>query len=279
MTLCPSEERLEHLLADKLSTVEQHAVARHVDRCVRCQETLAHLTGIPDTDMWLRAEHPPEGSEDEEALVRRLKRMPATLASVRMPTPESPAVPVTHFVDPTPAPFVPERPDVPGYEIMRELGRGGMGIVYQARQLALQRSVALKMILVGAHAGAKDIARFAGEAKVIARLQHPNIVQIYDVGDAAGRPYFALEFVAGGSLAQHLDGTPQPAYRAAAMIETLARAVHVAHTSGVVHRDLKPANILLDLSNQQSASSPGSDLSRSEPNAESRWLTCASQDY
>ena len=103
-----------------------------------------------------------------------------------------------------------EPPTVPGYEILGELGRGGMGVVYQARQIALQRTVALKMVLNGAHAGPKELARFRAEAGVIARLQHPNIVQIYDVGEAAGRPYFALEFVAGGSLAHHLDGTPQP---------------------------------------------------------------------
>jgi hypothetical protein len=120
-----------------------------------------------------------------------------------------------------------------------------MAVVYQARQVALQRTVALKMVLNGAHAGPKELARFRAEAAVLARLQHPNIVQIYDVGEVAGRPYFALEFVAGGSLAQHLHGTPQPMGWAAKMIENLARAVHAAHVNGVVHRDLKPANILL----------------------------------
>jgi serine/threonine protein kinase len=120
-----------------------------------------------------------------------------------------------------------------------------MGVVYQARQLGLHRTVALKMILNGAQAGPKDLARFRAEADVIARLQHPNIVQIYDVGEAAGRPYFVLEFVAGGSLAQHLQGRPQPVRPAAQLIETLARAVHAAHAKGVIHRDLKPANILI----------------------------------
>src|SRR5258705_7182628 len=102
------------------------------------------------------------------------------------------------------------------------------------------------MVLNGAQAGPKDLARFRAEAAVIARLQHPNIVQIYDVGEAAGRPYFVLEFVAGGSLAQRLLGTPQPARPAAQLVETLARAVHAAHARGVIHRDLKPANILLE---------------------------------
>ncbi len=91
----------------------------------------------------------------------------------------------------------------------------------------------------------KELARFRAEADVIARLQHPNIVQIYDVGEVAGRPYFVLEYVAGGNLAQHLDGTPQSARLAAQFIQVLARAVQAAHANGVVHRDLKPANILL----------------------------------
>jgi hypothetical protein len=129
--------------------------------------------------------------------------------------------------------------------VLGELGRGGTGIVYKARQVALPRIVALKMVLNGAHAGPKDLARFRAEAAVIARLQHPNIVQVYDVGEAAGRPYLTLEFVAGGSLAQHLHGMPQPVRSTAQLVETVARAVHAAHANGVVHRDLKPANILL----------------------------------
>src|SRR5262249_33153270 len=158
--------------------------------------------------------------------------------------------------DPTPAAVESEPPAVPGYEVLGELGRGGMGVVYKARQVTLQRTVALKMVQHGAHVGPKEVARFRAEAGVIARLQHANIVQFYDVGEAAGRPYFALEFVAGGSLAQHLCGTPLPARPAAQLVETLARAVHAAHANGVVHRDLKPANILLAVSDQQSAISP-----------------------
>jgi eukaryotic-like serine/threonine-protein kinase len=121
-----------------------------------------------------------------------------------------------------------------------------MGVVYEALELELRRKVALKMILSGSRTGIKDLARFRAEAAVIARLQHPNIVRIYDVGNAAGRPYFVLEFVPGGSLAQYLQGTPQPVRFAAQLVETLARAVHVAHVNGVIHRDLKPANILLE---------------------------------
>jgi serine/threonine protein kinase len=150
-------------------------------------------------------------------------------------------------------------PEVAGYEVLDVLGRGGMGVVYRARQLALQRTVALKMVLTGSQAGPKDLARFRAEVAALARLQHPNIVQIYDVGEAAGRPYFVLEFVAGGSLAQHLHGTPQPARPAAQLVETLARAVHAAHALGVIHRDLKPANILLK--DEREAGDVSGDLS------------------
>ena len=134
---------------------------------------------------------------------------------------------------------------VPGYEVLGELGRGGMGVVYKARQQALDRIVALKMILAGAHAGPEELARFRSEAEAVARLQHPNIVQIYEVGEHDGRPFFSLEFVEGGSLDRKLAGTPQPPREAAALVETLARAIHAAHQRGVVHRDLKPANVLL----------------------------------
>ena len=136
-------------------------------------------------------------------------------------------------------------PSVPGYETLGELGRGGMGVVYRARQVELNRVVALKMILAGAYAGADDLARFRREAEAVAALRHPNVVQIYEIGEHEGRPYFSLEYVEGGSLAQQLAGKPQPPRRAAELTETLARAVHSAHQQGVIHRDLKPANVLL----------------------------------
>jgi eukaryotic-like serine/threonine-protein kinase len=137
------------------------------------------------------------------------------------------------------------RLSVPGYEILRELGRGGMGVVYLARRLDLNRLVALKMILSGEHAGVIERDRFRREAEAVAALQHPNIVQIFEVGETAGRPYLAFEYVHGGSLASYLDGQPWPAKPAADLVEALARAVHFAHTRGIVHRDLKPANVLL----------------------------------
>jgi hypothetical protein len=134
---------------------------------------------------------------------------------------------------------------VPGYEVLGELGRGGMGVVYKARQVRLGRLVALKMVLAGGHAGPDELARFRTEAEAVARLNHPGIVQIYEVGEHQGLPYFSLEFCPGGSLAQKLGGTPLPARQAAELVEALARAVEAAHRAGVVHRDLKPANVLL----------------------------------
>ncbi|MCI0465309.1 MAG: serine/threonine protein kinase [Gemmataceae bacterium] len=134
---------------------------------------------------------------------------------------------------------------VPGYEILHELGRGGMGVVYKARQVGLNRLVALKMILAGDHAGTEAARRFLREAETIARLQHPNVVQVYDFGTHEGRPFFSLEYVEGGSLADRLNGTPQPAGPAARLVESLARTMQVAHEQGIIHRDLKPANVLL----------------------------------
>jgi hypothetical protein len=134
---------------------------------------------------------------------------------------------------------------VPGYEMVRELGRGGMGVVYLAKQTKLNRPVALKMILEGGHAGAEELARFKTEAEAIARLQHPNIVQIFEVGEHEGRPFFSLEYCAGGSLDRKLAGTPLPPKQAAQLAGVLARAVQAAHDRNVIHRDLKPANVLL----------------------------------
>jgi serine/threonine-protein kinase len=136
-------------------------------------------------------------------------------------------------------------PQVPGYEVEAVLGCGGMGVVYKARQQALGRPVALKMLLAGPFAGSRELGRFRREAAALACLRHANIVQVYDAGDVEGRPFFAMELLEGGSLAQKLSGTPQPARQAAALVATLAEAVHLAHQSGIVHRDLKPANILL----------------------------------
>jgi serine/threonine-protein kinase len=139
----------------------------------------------------------------------------------------------------------PGLPHVPGYDVEALLGQGGMGAVYKARQRALNRPVAVKMLLAGAFAVPQELARFRREAEALAALRHPNIVQVYDAGAIEGRPYFAMELVDGGNLAQQLAVTPQPIRHAAELVAVLAGAVQFAHRSGIIHRDLKPANILL----------------------------------
>ena len=136
-------------------------------------------------------------------------------------------------------------PKIAGYEIVGVLGRGGMGVVYKARHLALKRVVALKMILSGGHADEGERQRFRSEAEAVARLQHPNIVQVHEVGEHEGLPYAALEFVEGGTLAQRLKRGPVPPREAAELIATAAGAMQLAHSRNIVHRDLKPANIML----------------------------------
>jgi tetratricopeptide (TPR) repeat protein len=138
----------------------------------------------------------------------------------------------------------PGRPNVPGFEIIRELGRGGMGVVYLARQVKLNRLVALKMVLAGGHAGPKERLRFLQEAEAVAAVQHPGIVQVFEFGTCSDQPYFALEYCPGGSLAGKLSGTPLPPRPAAELIGQVARAVQAAHDRGIVHRDLKPDNVL-----------------------------------
>jgi serine/threonine protein kinase len=254
MTVCSSDKKLTRLLADELTETESNAIARHIESCDVCQHRLACLSADDQVMLRFKSAQTRE-SEDEEKAIDRLKQVHTVLANTVFE--RHPAAPET-----TP-------PSIPGYVILSEIGRGGMGIVYEARHLGLQRTVALKMIRAGTQAGPKELARFRTEAAMIARLQHPNIVQIHDVGESAGRPYFVLEFVAGGSLAQHLNGRPQQVRSAAQFAETLARAVHSAHIAGVVHRDLKPGNILL-----QGPPSTVGDFSLASP-----WMTPKITDF
>jgi WD40 repeat protein/serine/threonine protein kinase len=152
---------------------------------------------------------------------------------------------------------------IPGYEILGELGRGGMGVVYKARQINLNRIVALKMVLAGAQAEPQQLDRFRAEAAAVARLQHSNIVQIYEISEHDGCPFFSLEYVDGGTLAQKLNGAPQPPRLAAHLVRSLALATHSAHQRGIIHRDLKPGNILLGIPTEH-VSSPDSFHAESE---------------
>jgi WD40 repeat protein/serine/threonine protein kinase len=247
MKTCPYSELLQQMLDDQLGPAEQQDLEDHLQTCRQCQQLLDRLTPVP---AWLRpgstsgavplSSHgdptPARGSTPgpglpglgQEALLDSLTLTPgwnfppAAAAEVQQPIPQ-----------------------IPGYEILGEHGHGGMGIVYKARQLALNRFVALKTIRTDGLATAEQMMRFRLEAELAAQVKHPNIVQVYEVGACGRRPYLAMEWVPGGSLAHHLNGTPQDPNQAATLVETLARAVDAAHAQGVIHRDLKPANILL----------------------------------
>jgi serine/threonine-protein kinase len=169
---------------------------------------------------------------------RRLQLVEAELGAL-FPSSDTVAGPIS--------PEVPNKslPAIRGYEIQGVLGHGGVGVVYKALHLRLNRPVALKMLLAGCYARDDEVERFQHEAEAVASLRHPNIVQVYDTGEAEGRPYFTMELVEGGSLAQKLVGTPYPARQAAILVATLAEAIQAAHQCGIVHRDLKPGNVLL----------------------------------
>ncbi|HKB35169.1 MAG TPA: protein kinase, partial [Gemmataceae bacterium] len=163
--------------------------------------------------------------------------------------------------DATPRPaLVTQWPTLAGYEVVGELGGGGMGVVYRARQLALNRLVAVKM-LRSDHRNDEERARFQIEAEAVARLQHPNIVQIFQLGEQDGRPFFAMELVEGGTLAQYIAGKALSNREAAQLVEILARAMYHAHERGVIHRDLKPSNVLLVSGGLVSGECSGGDSS------------------
>jgi WD40 repeat protein/tRNA A-37 threonylcarbamoyl transferase component Bud32 len=167
------------------------------------------------------------------------------LAAARSSLPIPRAVADHRPPSPAGSPASGDRPSLAGYEILGELGQGAMGTVYKARQVSLKRLVALKVMRSARLTNPRVLARCRTEAEAAARLQHPNIVQIFEVGEQDGEPYLALELVDGGTLESKFGGKPQPARAAAELVETLARAMHAAHQRGIVHRDLKPANVLL----------------------------------
>ena len=181
----------------------------------------------------------PELLAQVKARLRHLRQLEARL-DVLLPSSSSPDAGTAAS-----GPWTAQPPHLSGYEVRDELGRGGMGVVYRAWDQRLHRPVAVKMLLAGDFARPDERERFQREAEAAAGLRHVNIVQVYHVGDFEGRPYFTMEFVEGGSLAEKLAGAPLPARLAAALVATLAEAVQAAHDRGIVHRDLKPGNVLL----------------------------------
>jgi tetratricopeptide (TPR) repeat protein len=226
MNHCPDRVLLERLLNNRLVDGEFAALEAHVRGCADCQQVLEQLT---DDAIWR-----PE-------LWHEVSRLFADTERERVVDPLAVTAGLGAAAEMSGSRIAPA---VPGYEITGELGRGGMGVVYYARHVRLNRPCALKMILGGAHASPEEVTRFVTEAEAIARLEHPAIVQIHHIGDADGLPFLELEYLAGGGLDQHLDGTPWPPARAARLALRVAQGIAEAHRQGIVHRDLKPSNVL-----------------------------------
>jgi serine/threonine protein kinase/tetratricopeptide (TPR) repeat protein len=272
MTPCPAEDQLCQLLDDTLSPAEREPLESHVESCASCQQTLERLTSnshsrpIPAREAAAQDIRPGVGRPSAAQVpVGGLLRLFASPQRSGAPTPaeltpERATYAGTSHPDP-PRAFE----EVPGYEILAVLGRGGMGLVYKARHLRLDRIVALKMIRSGSQASAAELSRFRTEAQAGACLQHPNIVQIYEVGEADGQPWLCMEYVEGESLDKLVNGAPWPALPVARLVETLARAIDAAHQQGIVHRDLKPANILMNCgADRTDITSEGTTLSDSQ---------------
>ncbi len=226
---CPNLDRLLRFLDGSSAGDDDEAIAVHLERCAACRAELDRLAAATELPA-LRSAPTGRHSPGDLAFLRDLKGLDLSHLS------EAPA-PRASEASPPPA--------IPGYEILEELGRGGAGVVYHARHLILNRAVAIKMLHPSLFPTEADRRRLRAEAEAVARLQHPNVVQLYEIGEAGGAPYLVLEYVDGGTLESHLAGRPQPPRETAALVATLARAVHAAHLKQIIHRDLKPANILL----------------------------------
>jgi tetratricopeptide (TPR) repeat protein len=220
---CISESDLRAFLLGELPERLARLISAHLGSCPQCDAVARRLDGSTDTlvDHLRRA-----FDRDAHAGIASTVDKPALDTASREP----PAL---------------LRGTVEGYAVLEEIGRGGTSVVYLARQIQPARLVALKVLVAGLHADVERRARFLAEADAFARLRHPNIVQIHEVGEHEGLPFLALEYVEGGSLAERLGGSPMPPRRAAALVAQIAEAVDFAHRMGVVHRDLKPSNVLL----------------------------------
>jgi WD40 repeat protein len=234
----PTSEELRALSLGQLVEAELDRVCAHLVDCPECCRRIDELAAADSLLQRLQQ----SDARLHEALVSPAQRRSAVRAMRRAHADRTAERSKYAATEPLNLP-VPQQ--IGDYDILAEVGRGGMGVVYKARHRGIHRLAALKMVLAGEFASRAQGVRFRLEAELAARVQHPNIVQVYEVGSYQGRPFLVLEWVDGGSLANRLDGQPWPPGQAASLIETLARAIHVAHSEGVVHRDLKPANILL----------------------------------
>jgi serine/threonine protein kinase len=253
--VCPEPSQLALLLTEG-SDINREALEDHVASCAACQESLAQLTSSPKVDTALRVlkeelptetsaaphtDRVPADQEPRAEFLQKLEHLPADLGLVDAITLRVPP----GREAPGGAGGKEPLPDIGGYQVLKELGKGGMSIVYLALQKNLDRLVALKMVLSDRSDDPEYRMRLRREAEAVARLQHPNIVQIYEVGEDGGRMFLSLEYVEGGSLRERIDKTPQDAHEAAHLVRTLALTMSFAHGYGIIHRDLKPANVLL----------------------------------
>jgi eukaryotic-like serine/threonine-protein kinase len=257
---CPPREQLTRLIGESRDATELEATQGHVAGCGVCQAILDELTSEDPDRSSVQRERPLPGnrpSTEHGSYLDRLKQAPPTWVVRTKDAGETvgPARGDGLERQPTASSW----PTIPGYEIRGELGRGGMGVIYLAHQLRTDRLVAIKMIQNAERGRPENLLRFSIEGENLARLQHPNIVQIYEVGTHDGQPFLSMEFVEGGSLAQAIARRPPTWRQAASLVETLARAVHAAHQSGIIHRDLKPANVLLSPPMGSAAEPDGTD--------------------
>ncbi|MGO9924330.1 MAG: protein kinase domain-containing protein [Isosphaeraceae bacterium] len=266
---CPTPDELGVFLDERLEPRRQEEIGTHVDMCLACQTMLEALTQRRAFDLiGLSTEsfrglaghrvHDQHSTDEAEGIgygsnglqVPDHEGEPSSQVDGDSPLDPDRTVPYIPPTGPradtdrTESDLRSDLPPIAGYELLDVLGEGGMGVVYKARQLGLNRLVAVKMIRRDRPGGPERKARFLIEAEAVARLRHPNIVQIFEIGETAGAPFVSLELLEGGSLDHRLASTPQPGRPAAELLITLARAVQFAHDAGIIHRDLKPSNIL-----------------------------------
>jgi serine/threonine-protein kinase len=239
---CPNREDLLAFTRGEMPHEELELIAEHLAACKPCESSLQGLQA-EDTILTILRRKPAPWTVLAEPECRRLedraRGIPLDLSNILTISDATYADPAWQFGGrPLPAIFG-------TYQLLEPLGRGGMGIVYKARQETLKRLVALKMVRAGIEASPDERARFQREGEAIARIKHSHVVQIHEFGELGGQLFFSMELLEGGNLASKLDGRPLPQREAAELVRALARAVHAAHQQGIVHRDLKPSNVLL----------------------------------
>jgi eukaryotic-like serine/threonine-protein kinase len=239
MSSCPPRGDLADLLRDNLDGPRREGLEAHLGSCPACQRDILSMAGGPDPLAWRLVRPDPSPFDLAGPRAGFLADLKQRLRSDRDESPDRGGPPASRGEAAWPA--------IRDLEILAELGRGGMGVVYKARQVSLDRIVALKVIRLGERGTPTDRLQSRRGARALARLRHPNVVEIYFIGEQDGHGYGVLEFVEGGTLEAWAGGNPWPPRRAAGLVRTLAEAADSIHRHGIVHRDLKPSNILMTL--------------------------------